>query len=263
MDDRIKEIIESGLMEAYLLGLCSTEQETEIDALLSSSEELRNYFSELEDVQFQMTEEVKMAPPESLRDKIKVAVRDSQKPDEIPSQGNLNKSPFNWTLVISLLVIAACLLMMLNLYVSNIELSRELDRTNMLLQKQEQFRFDLDEQLNLLQEQMLIVKDRDTKRVVLNGNNKASDLRLVAYWNNNTKSSLLSVEKLPSLPDGQCFQMWADVEGEMLNLGVIKDEVQMVALNYLDNAESLNITIEPEGGSDHPNVSNLVASQAI
>ncbi len=59
--------------------------------------------------------------------------------------------------------------------------------------------------------------------------------------------------------------MWADVDGKMINLGILKkDETNMpIDWKYLANAESLNVTIEPDGGSDHPTVADLVASISI
>jgi anti-sigma-K factor RskA len=74
----------------------------------------------------------------------------------------------------------------------------------------------------------------------------------------------LRVNELPELPEGQCYQMWADVDGEMLSLGVLPaDTTGLIAWNFLADAESLNVTIEPEGGSDHPDVSKLVANVGI
>jgi anti-sigma-K factor RskA len=54
--------------------------------------------------------------------------------------------------------------------------------------------------------------------------------------------------------------MWADVEGEMINMGVINNTENLLAMTYIEDAESLNITIEPAGGSDHPTVSRLISN---
>ena len=52
----------------------------------------------------------------------------------------------------------------------------------------------------------------------------------------------------------------------MLSLGIfdaVKLLQEAVPMNYLANATSLNITVEPAGGSEHPTVSTLTASRAI
>jgi anti-sigma-K factor RskA len=55
--------------------------------------------------------------------------------------------------------------------------------------------------------------------------------------------------------------MWSDVNGEMINMGTLGTDNELVSLKYIENAESLNITIEPAGGSgsDHPTVEELVS----
>jgi len=49
----------------------------------------------------------------------------------------------------------------------------------------------------------------------------------------------------------------------MIDMGVIPKNSDMVAMTYIADAESLNITIEPAGGSDHPTVSKLISFVSI
>ena len=96
----------------------------------------------------------------------------------------------------------------------------------------------------------------------MNGNKKAKDLKAVAYVNPVKKLSYINVSKLPNLPEDQCFQMWAEVNGEMVNLGILKEagaQDKLMALPYSDNALGY-ITIEPQGGNQTPTVENIVAN---
>ena len=96
----------------------------------------------------------------------------------------------------------------------------------------------------------------------MNGNEKARDLKAVAYVNPVKKLSYINVRNLPNLPEDQCYQMWAEVNGEMVNLGIIKqieDKDRFLALPYGENAISY-ITIEPNGGNESPTVQNIVAN---
>ena len=65
---------------------------------------------------------------------------------------------------------------------------------------------------------------------------------------------------MPKLKENETYQMWADVDGEMISMGLVPTDQELVALAYIDDAESLNITIEPEGGNDHPTVSRLISN---
>jgi len=67
------------------------------------------------------------------------------------------------------------------------------------------------------------------------------------------------------LPENQCYQMWTEVNGEMVNLGIIKEsknQDELFALPYGEKAVSY-ITIEPMGGNMTPTVENIVANIAL
>ena len=70
---------------------------------------------------------------------------------------------------------------------------------------------------------------------------------------------MVSPQGLPNLPDNQTYQMWSDVDGEMIDMGLLPNDKELVTLKYIDRAESLNITIEPAGGNDHPTVERLIS----
>ena len=114
-----------------------------------------------------------------------------------------------------------------------------------------------------LESEFSLVNDPSTQKVIINGNDNARGFLMVAYWNKQQRSSVMQVVNQPPLADKQCFQLWADVHGEMVSLGVIPDEDGLIALDFKVDAESLNVTIEPEGGSEHPNVERLVGSVSI
>ena len=82
----------------------------------------------------------------------------------------------------------------------------------------------------------------------------------MSYVNHKIKSVVINTERLPKLDPDHDYQMWADVEGEMIDMGVISKDKTLMAIAYIDHAESLNITIEPAGGNDHPTVSRLVTN---
>lgn len=103
-----------------------------------------------------------------------------------------------------------------------------------------------------------------SKKLNLYANHWDTPLNSVAYWNEESKTSFISIHSMPQL-EGKCFQIWADVEGEMINLGILTKEGTelLLPIVFKDSASSLNITVEPLGGSEHPTVSNLVSSVSI
>ena len=110
---------------------------------------------------------------------------------------------------------------------------------------------------------LAFLADPETEQHELTGNSKMPDMRLVSYVNHINKSVMVNTAQLSELSEDQDYQMWADVDGEMIDMGVIDLEQPLLAMSYIDDAESFNITIEPKGGSEHPTVSRLIANSIL
>lgn len=115
---------------------------------------------------------------------------------------------------------------------------------------------------NLIEKEELVavINDPNTKKIVMQGNALSPKAKAITYLNTEKQIALLNTAYLPELSKDKDYQMWADVDGEMINMGVIPKGEAMVALQYIPAAASLNITIEPSGGSEHPTVSRLISN---
>ena len=117
----------------------------------------------------------------------------------------------------------------------------------------------LEENYELTNNRLQIINSPNTIPFVLASNEKMGNSRAVAYVNHNNRLVVVNPRGLPSLPNTQTYQMWSDVDGEMINMGLLPTDKDLVTLKYIDHAESLNITIEPAGGNDHPTVEQLIS----
>jgi len=120
------------------------------------------------------------------------------------------------------------------------------------------------QQLEDVRNQFIVLNNPQTKKYSVRGNKMAKELKAIAYINPVKKLSYINVSKLPELPENQCFQMWAEVNGKMLNLGIIEEagtKDKLTPLPYANNAVSY-ITIEPKGGNISPTVNKIVANIA-
>lgn len=262
MDDRIKHIIESGLMESYLLGECSPEQEQEIDALLENSEELQRYLSELEDGLWAMTETVAVEPPAELKDRIKASLGKTSSRENL-ERPSANSRALSWTVVALASALIIALLLFVSGWVRNMELSRDKQRVELLLLQHEDHMEDLNAMIDTMQAQLQLLMNENTRRYPISAQTNNGNLQLMAYWNTKLSSSLLKIVELPEIPEDQCLQMWADVDGKMISVGILANSTGLMPINYLDNAESLNVTVEKAGGAEHPTVANLIANVLI
>ena len=255
-DNVIQQFLESGLLEQHALGLTSPAEADIVNDWLVRSGEVR---AEWEAVQISLEQAAiadAVTPPSELGHSIRDQIRAGQKP---PQAKKINLRRINRMIVAA----SVAAFVFLAAAISEWNRSESFKRENAQLKERVQ---ELEQELNsqelkfaALESEMSVLQDPVAQKISL----QADDLSLIAYWNETDRKSWLQVIEHPELPQSQCLQLWADVHGEMISLGVIPNQPGLIELDFKVDAESLNITIEPAGGSLSPTVSRLVASQTI
>ena len=247
MMDR-KRILEEGLLEKYLLDELSIEESQQISIAITNDEELKKQFELLEEDFEKMAFENAVIPPEHVKSRIRTQLEETQVRTIYP----------NWLYIAAGLAILFALstFWMFNRWQKAEQNFESLQNQTTVLQ----------ERLNALEENYLLTNTRlktingpKTIPLILHGNNLVPNSRAVAYVNHENKMVVVNAQGLPELPDNNTYQMWSDVDGEMINMGLLPTDEELITLKYIDKAESLNITIEPAGGNDHPTVEKLIA----
>lgn len=250
-----KTILDNGLLEQYLLGELNAQECEQIEQALVSDTELKAQFDALEKDFEILGLENAIEPPKGIKHQLIQDIREAR-------ESKNNKSNNNLKFYLGIAASVAALLMLSSFWMYN-----ELSDVKQQLQTVETEKTELNDKLNILNQQLenetalfATVTHPDTEQYVLKGNTLMPDGKVVSYVNHSTKSVVINTERLPKLDDAHDYQMWANVEGEMINMGVIAKDQNLMAMTYIDHAESLNITIEPAGGNDHPTVSQLVTN---
>ena len=254
-----KTLLENGLLEQYLLGELNATQCEQIEQLLASDAELKAHFDQLEEDFETIGLENSITPPvlvkEQLLEQIKTPFTDNSKVVALDKKDNTKFYLGIAASVAALLMIGSFwMYSQLNdvkeqlqiVEINNTELNSTIDVLNVKL-KENNASYNT-------------IVNPDTEQYILKGNALSPDAKVVSYVNHKTKSVVINTERLPKLDAEHDYQMWADVEGEMINMGVIAKEKTVMTMAYIDHAESLNITIEPAGGNDHPTVERLVTN---
>lgn len=256
-----QKILDDGLLTSYLLGTLSDEQHNEVSRILEEDSELQEQFQLLEADFERLAMENAIAPPAAALSGLKKQMEAETERPVIP----LSPPNKNFTELRSRLMVAASLAALFALG-TFLFYSRWQDSLGELEELQIQTA-DLQKQINSLEgnlastsQQVQRLTDPNVMPMVLVGNELSPESRAVAYLNPVSKEVVVNPNGLPKLGPDQTYQMWADVEGVMINMGLVPTDQEWVELAYIDNAESLNITIEPAGGNDHPTVENLISS---
>lgn len=249
MKDKIKIFLESDLLEKYLLGATSREEASRVERYIVMYPEVRKQYEELQDNLESYAKMYALPSPEGLKSRILRSIRKQDR-------GQMKIRRYAIAASVAAFLFAGSSYFFWN---QNMSLQDENIIVNNRIQNLEA---DMRQQLEDVRNQFIVLNNPQTKKYYVNGNEKARELKAVAYVNPVKKLSYINVRNLPNLPDDQCYQVWAEVNGEMVNLGIIKqieDRDKLLALPYGENAISY-ITIEPDGGNVSPTVQNIVAN---
>lgn len=256
------QFLASGLLEQYVLGLTSSRETEEVEEWLRLYPELKQEVKAMHDALEKYSLAQGITPPPRLRSKVLNKIDSEHQVSGLriadnSSQQTKGSRLMNWKTLIW--PIAASLAVVI-LLVKNNDLSHNIRSMQAELA---QTKAVCEEEAKRFQ---AFIQHPATQSIKLKGGALAPDATITIYWNPDQKLAFLDTSTLPAISDPEKqFQIWADVEGEMINLGLLKqfakETLQPIA--FLEKAESLNLTLEPVGGSPHPHVEFLFASSPI
>ncbi len=257
-----EEFLQSGLLEQYVLGLTDAEETKKVEEFLQDYPELREEAKAMHAAIEHYASRYAISPPEKLKHRILQEIDKMEDPSKVtPTDGNSTRmrtrsgQNFAYAAGIALLMGSVFLFFQIQ------NLKQETQAAK------EQLAACQSEVTNLRQRQIerepvfAVIQHPGTHPVALKDTAPEPAFQATAYWNAETQTAYLQTAGLPQAPSGHQYQVWADVDGEMINVGLIDPNgAPLQPIAFLEKAESLNITIEPLGGSKHPNTDRLVAA---
>jgi len=252
MKENITTFLASDALEKYMLGTCTEAEAMQIEHYIDSYPEVRDHYNSMQESLESFAQMHAIKAPADLREKVL---------SDIPTIKVVKKSYWTQIAVAASVIFAALSVFFFikqnNLLLENNTISQEMRDLKLSIEQN-------NSQISSLQNELNMLNNPDTRKYVLNGNEKARELQTVAYINTKERLSLINVLDLPDLPEEKCYQMWANVDGEMVSLGILEiNNNKLLNLPYKENALSYNITIEPKGGNKKPTEGSTVANIAF
>ncbi len=252
----IEEFLDSGLLESYALGHIDPGDVDKVERYINDSEVVKKAYEEIQENLALLSKKLAVVPPAHLKSDI------INKIDELDRESRSSESikRRKWLPLAGLAGIFALLTLLAynkkrtaeNNY---IQLEKEF---NILQEKCEEQRSDYLE----LQRSHRIMANVGTERYKMQAT--SGQFSSLAYINPMESTAYLHLLDLPALPQNKCLQLWADIDGKMISWKILPDtEGEIISIPYDARATSLNVTVEPKGGSDHPTLSNLIASVSL
>ncbi|HVF97621.1 MAG TPA: anti-sigma factor [Flavisolibacter sp.] len=250
----VKEYINSGIVESYVLGLATDAERLEFEQQCTAYPEVleaRNAFER--SLEEQLVQDA-VAPPAFLKDKILASVG-SATPENVSSYNEEIETPvrrmnvWKWVAAASLVLLAGAAFWG---YTAN-EKYQELAARQTGIEKQLQA---TNTELAAMKSDAETLYKPGMKMVSLKGTAQAPQSYTTIYWDTTgvSKDVYLMVNNLPQPASDKQYQLWALLDGKPIDLGVFDYDVRqkrlLVKMKNVQNAQAFAISLEKRGGSE-------------
>lgn len=256
-------IISSGLLESYVLGMCTVEEKLQVDELCAKYPELIKEIEAIEKalIDYAATNSPKIS--NSLKDNLMLKLNEKATPiKNVKPVNSIVSGTSKWY---GYAAAAAIALLLISSTINFILYSKTKKQNTVLLvmqQEQNNYLEQLNNQktaLDNMKNEMALLADANTKLIRLKGTSPTSDSKALIYWNSTNKETYLSFIQLPTAPKGKQYQLWAIVNGKPVDAGVFDstNTVSLQKMKQINNAQAFAVTLENEGGSPTPTLTTL------
>ncbi|MFD2970132.1 anti-sigma factor [Sphingobacterium bambusae] len=275
----IKEYISSGIIEAYVLGLATEEEASILECVRQKHPEVQQAILDAQLLLEDFTESQAVSPAPDLRDQIWAKIAENpQNLEPVADEPMIGNSDFTATSspkaepakieekVVKLpahrdnqtLAIAATVLLALSIG-GNILLFQQKRESEDILASSIAERDSAQTLLSAANSHWEMLQRPSVKTVALAGVEKFPELKAVVFWDTKNASVYLTADKLPAAPTGKQYQLWAIVDGQPVDAGLLPlaSADNLYKMNNIPNAQAFAITLEDEGGKPAPTLSDL------
>ncbi|MEM8908291.1 MAG: anti-sigma factor [Bacteroidota bacterium] len=274
----IKEYISSGILEQYVLGLCTPKEADKVEQYAEQHPEVQQKIKKLQSCMEHYADLHAIPPPPKLKNRIlgkihhledckglSVEYKRGQTLEQSPvvPQDNFRRL---WS-GIAVLMIFSLGFLSYSLYEQQKLANQKLAGLYSEIQYIKADYRELRVQSDQLQAQYAVLKDAGTRYVHLRGSNMAPQSLAVIYYNPDHKKTYLNVVRLPDPPSGHQYQLWADIDGKHYNMGAVKvnddGSENLHTMPFLENSRGFAITLEEQGQSKVPTVAKMCLSGSL
>lgn len=267
----IQAYIESGIIESYVLGLTSAEENNEVETFRTQYPEVESAINEFSISLEQQALENAVTPPAFIKANILTHIQEDDEDEEVAIPNEVVAKhkeealivPYSnmryWRLVAAASVILLIVSAALNYYLYEQYLNKNNAYQALLSERQtlqannQVYETKLKEWQSaatmMADPEMATVKMRNPK-----GQNKAATV----FWNTKNKDVYVMANNLPTPEAGKQYQLWALVDGKPVDAGIMELNCTAVCkMKNIPKAQAFAITLEKTGGSPTPDLNAL------
>ena len=244
----VKEYISSGIVESYVLGLANEQEAVEFEKNCAAYPEVLEariaFEKQLEDQAMQNA----IAPAPGLKNKIWNAIVDDSNLKVVSITKDVapvrNLSWLKYAIAVCLILLAGSAYWNYSLYNKNKQLNKE---NESYVAKISSFEND-----------MKAIQGSSIKMASLKGMEAAPNALTTVFWDSTSHNVYLIINNLPIPASDKQYQIWALLDGNPIDLGMIDNEyfVQqnslLIKAQNVQKAQAFAITLEKKGGNPTP-----------
>lgn len=231
----IQEYISSGIIESYVLGLASPEEQVEFEqncALYPELVEARTAF-ELSLEKQALTATIK--PPAFIKENLLKEISSGAKVVSMkPVYGHTSKT-WKYIAAATILLLAGSLTWNISQMNQQKTLAANLDKANENI-------------TGLVAEIGKLQQNPNIKMASLKGMEASPQSFATVYWDTASHDVFLLANNLPAPPSDKQYQLWALLDGKPVDLGMMEVDVRqkklLVRMKNVGNAQAFAITLE-------------------
>ncbi|WP_117884625.1 anti-sigma factor [Aureibaculum luteum] len=261
-----KEYIASGILELYVAGVLSEQENQEVFAMVQKHAEIAKEVSEIEAAILKLTAATAPVSNSSFTSiKEKISSSNTAKPNVIP----LARKATNWATYTGWAAAVILTGGLMWTMVQNNNLNTQLQSAELERQQLEEQIFKANTSLAETKKLNTTLRDKDILAVPLSGQAVSPDSYAKVYWDKNENQVYVDVQGLPKPPAGKVYQVWSLKLDPLTptSIGILDqfndDENKVFTLANSNDSEAFGITLEPEGGSESPTLEQLYTLGAV
>jgi anti-sigma-K factor RskA len=251
-----KEYIESGILELYVFGKLSEEENDEVQQMMADYPAVRQEVVAIESAIVDLSQSVAPRLSATNYEKIRNQILEKRKVIDMKTKSSWS-SYVGWAAAAVLVVGFGLQFNKLN------ESNQVIDKLGAEKSVMQESIVDLELNKKETETILAIVRDNNNQAVALAGQAVSPESYAKVYYNKVTTEVYVDVAGLPIPPKGKVYQVWALKLNPLTptSIGVLDnftaDNTKVIKVNNAQDAEAFGITLEPAGGSISPNLEQL------
>lgn len=250
----VQEYISSGIVESYVLGLASVEDQAEFERMCKQYPEVLEARISFERALENHARQHAVSPPAALRQEVINAALRSETSVIPPKPGAAEGKAARLRYVAA----ACAVLLAASLFwnISQYNRTRKLQNSyNELTRDYDTAAFRLEE---MADEIAMLRANPNVKMAAMKGMPASPASFATVLWDTVTRDVYLVINNLPQPATGKQYQLWALLDGRPSDIGMIDnnyfiDEKRLLLrMKNASKAEAFAITLEKEGGVPQP-----------